>query len=93
MKATRSTKPNPRSIPRTQADVDRAFYKGQDQGIKLAIVIFLSVILDKFNGEDYIKEIWEHCNKLSEEIAEGRVNLRELMDVMVDEYGIELSVK
>ena len=93
MKATRSTKPNPRSIPRTQADVDRAFYKGQDQGIKLAIVIFLSVILDKFNGQDYIKEIWDACNKLSEEISEGRVNLRDLMDVIRDEYSIELSIK
>lgn len=91
MMKTRSTKPNPRNRPRTQADVDRAFLKGQDQGIKLAIVIFLSVILDKFNGEDYIKEIWEYCNKLSEEIAEGRVNLRELMDVMQDEYNVDLK--
>ena len=73
--------------------MDRAFYKGQDQGIKLAIVIFLSVLLDKFNGADYIKDVWDACNKLSEEIAEGRVNLRELVDVMVDEYNIDLSIK
>ena len=88
-----ATKKNPRNRPRTQADVDRAFYKGQDQGIKLAIVIFLTVLLDKFNGADYIQEVWEACNKLSEEIAEGRVNLRELMDVMLDEYDIQLSIK
>lgn len=93
MKQTRSTKPNPRSVPRTQADVDRAFLKGQDQGIKLAIVIFLTVLLDKFNGADYIQEVWDACNKLSEEIAEGRVNLRELVDVMMDEYNIDLSIK
>lgn len=86
-------KTNPRNRPATRADVDRAFKQGQDQGIKLAIVIFLSVLLDKFNGADYIKDVWDACNKLSEEIAEGRVNLHDLMDVMIDEYGIELSIK
>lgn len=84
---------NPKRRPATQADVDKAFYKGQDQGIRLAIVIFLTVLLDKFNGAEYIKDVWDHCNKLSEEIAEGRVNLRELVEVMHDEYDIDLVIK
>ena len=86
-------KTNPNRKPCTQKDVDRAFQRGQDQGIKLAIVIFLTVILDKYEGKDYIESIWKDCNKLSEEIAEGRVNLRELMDVMKGEYNVDLCIK
>lgn len=91
MKQTRSTKPNPRSVPRTQADVDRAYAKGTTDGCNLAMAIFLTVLCDKFNGADWIPDIWEASNKLSLEIKEHRVNLFDLVSVLEEEYDIEIK--
>ena len=46
------TKKNPRNKPATKADVDRAYAKGTTDGCNLAMAIFLTVIVDKFNGID-----------------------------------------
>ena len=44
------TKPNPRKRPASQEDVDRAWKGGVIYGIRNAHVIFLTVLVDKFNG-------------------------------------------
>ena len=64
-------KTNPKKIPRTQADVDRAYEKGILDGSDLACVIMMSALLDKFNAAEYIPDIWEAFGKLSEEIKEA----------------------
>lgn len=83
-------KTNPRNRPATRADVDRAYAKGTNDGCNLAMAIFLTVLVDKFNGKDWVPEVWQHCSKLSEEIKEHRVNLFDLVDVLEQEYDIEL---
>ena len=85
-----SNRPNPRKIPRTQADVDRAWEKGVLDGVSNASAIFLSVLCDKFNGGDYIGQVWEEINKLSEEVKERRVSVADLRRVLLDEYGVEV---
>lgn len=82
-------KTNPRRQPATQADVDRAWKDGMLKGIDNAIIIFLSVLVDKFNGADHIADVWQEINKLSEEIKEGRVSFADLKTVLKEEYGIE----
>ena len=84
------TKKNPRNRPRTQADVDRAYAKGTTDGCNLAMAIFLTVLVDKFNGKDWIPDVWDACNKLSQEIKEHRVNLFDLVNVLEEEYGVEI---
>lgn len=81
-------KKNPRSIPKTQADVDKAFDRGVNAGVRNASAIFLTVLCDKFNGGDYIREVWTEITKLSEEVAERRVSVPDLEKVLLDEYGI-----
>lgn len=83
-----SKKTNPRKIPRTQEDVDRAWEKGVIDGVSNASAIFLTVLLDKFNGADYVPEIWKEICKLSEEIAENRVSVADLRSVLREEYEI-----
>lgn len=83
-------KVNPKRKPVTQADVDKAYAKGTKDGCDLAMAIFLTVIVDKFDGKEYVPEIWEHCSKLSEEIKEHRVNLFDLVEVLETEYEITL---
>lgn len=82
-------KTNPRRQPATQADVNRAWKDGMLKGIDNAIIIFLSVLVDKFNGADHIADVWQEINKLSEEIKEGRVSFADLKTVLKEEYGID----
>ena len=45
-------KKSPKSIPRTQRDVDRAYDKGLLDGSIGALTIMLYVLKDKFDAED-----------------------------------------
>lgn len=83
-------KVNPKKIPATQADVDRAWKKGVLDGVGNASAIFLTVMVDKFNGADYVRDVWIEINKLSEEIAERRVSIADLRRVLLDEYGVQV---
>ncbi len=82
-------KKNPRTIPKTQADVDKAFSRGVNAGVRNASAIFLTVLCDKFDGGDYIREVWTEIQKLAEEVAERRVSVTDLERVLDDEYGIK----
>lgn len=82
-------KKNPRTIPKTQADVDKAFNRGVNAGVRNASAIFLTVLCDKFNGGDYIREVWAEIQKLAEEVAERRVSVTDLERVLDDEYDIK----
>ena len=83
-------KVNPRKIPRTQEDVDRAREQGILDGVANACAIMMTVLLDKFNGADHIVQIWEEVNKLSEEVKERRVSIADLRRVLLDEYGVNV---
>lgn len=79
---------NPRNIPATQEDVDRAWMRGVHDGVRNSSAIFLTVLCDKFNGGAYIKDVWAAIEKLSTEVAEHRVSVKDLEKVLDDEYGI-----
>ena len=83
-------KPNPRKVPKTQADVDRAWDDGVVAGVKNASAIFLTVMSDKFDFAEQIPSVWAEINKLSEEIAERRVSVADLKRVLREEYKIDL---
>ena len=84
------SKVNPRKIPRTQADVDRAWEDGVLKGVENATAIFLSVMSDKFDFADKMIPLWDAINKLSEEVAERRVSVADLKRSLLDEYGIKV---
>ena len=81
-------KTNPRKIPATQADVNRAWSQGVHDGVSRASAIFLTVLCDKFNGSDYIRDVWREIEKLSAEVAERRVSTKDLAKVLNEEYDI-----
>ena len=81
-------KVNPRRRPATWADVERAKKEAANEAIVLSLCIFLTVLVDKFGGEDYIQDVWKEVNKLSEEIKEGRVSMSDLKHVLLEEYGV-----
>ena len=81
---------NPKRIPRTQADVDRAYGDGIKDGSHVASVIMMSALLDKFNAGDYIADVWAAFEKLSVEVIERRVTVADLQTVLREEYNIKI---
>ena len=83
-----SKKTNPRNIPRSQADCDKAFDHGVREGVSGSTAIFLTVMVDKFGEADNVPNIWREIIKLSEEVSEKRVSMPDLKRVLKEEYDI-----
>lgn len=81
---------NPKRIPRTQQDVDRAYQDGIKDGSHVASVIMMTALLDKFNAGDYIADVWSAFEKLSIEVIERRVTIPDLQTVLREEYGVKI---
>ena len=81
---------NPRKRPASEADIRRAEAKAVDQAVTMVSAIFLTVIVDKFDGRDWVPEIWKEVEKLSAEIKEGRISVGDLKHVLKEEYDIYL---
>ena len=81
-------KVNPRKIPRTQADCDRAWERGVLDGVSNATAMFLTVIVDKFDGADHVMSVWNEINKLSAEVKERRASVADLKNTLKEEYQI-----
>lgn len=88
----KSKKINPRRKPATMADVNRAKVRASDTATKITLAIFLTVLCDDFDfTKEQITHAWERLDKLSEEVAERRVSAHDLITVLRDEYGVDLS--
>lgn len=84
-------KVNPRKRPASEADVIRAWERGVNDGVTNAIAIVLTVLVDKFDGAPYIRDVWREVQKLSEEVGERRVSVTDLRRVLLEEYEIEVA--
>ena len=74
----------------TERLIRRAKKEATDEAVRLTVTLMLTVLLDKFNGQEHIREVYEAWNKLAEEVLEGRVKLHELRQVLKEEYEIWL---
>ena len=85
-------KVNPRRRPATQADVQRAKQKGQEEAVKLAWSILFTVLRDK---EDYdlegLQRVWKEVDDLSDSIAKGYCTVTDLRDVLKQEIGANIE--
>lgn len=82
------TKTNPRRRPASGEDVTRAWKKGVLDGCSNASAIFLTVLVDKFDGENKVQDVWKEIVKLSEEVKERRVSVADLRRTLREEYGV-----
>ena len=89
-----ATKTNPRRIPRTQADVDRAYDKGLTDGTICGLTVMLYVLKDKFDAEDeQLLEFSQVFNRTIDAMNEGYVTEADLKTVVKEEYGTVIKVK
>ena len=84
-------KTNPKRIPRTQADVDKAFRAGLKVGQDYATVIYLSVLYDKeFATAEIMQRVGMEVNDLADSVIKGYVTIADLRNTLKEEYGVEL---
>ena len=87
-----SKKKSPRSIPRTQQDVDRARERGRTEGINGALVLFLYTLMDKFNAtDDELQEFADAFNYTLDSLNQGYVKESDLKRVVKAEYGTDIK--
>ena len=85
-------KVNPRRRPATQADVQRAKQKGQEEAVKLAWSILFTVLRDKEGyGLEGLQRVWKEVDDLSDSIAKGYCTVTDLRDVLKQEIGANIE--
>ena len=86
-------KKSPKSIPRTQQDVDRAYDKGLLDGSVGALTIMLYVLKDKFDAEDeQLQEFSDAFNNTADGMAKGYITQADLKTVIKEEYHTVLRM-
>ncbi|NLH01929.1 MAG: hypothetical protein GX488_08565 [Clostridiales bacterium] len=85
------SKLNPRRIPATMADVEKAKKAAQIEAVGYAMTIFFTILFDKHGAtKDELSVFWDEVNELSEAIAEGYVSISDLKNVLNREYDIKI---
>ena len=84
-------KVNPKKIPRTEADVERARKEGLMIGQEYATVIFLTVLYDKEHATyEIIQRVGQEINDLVDSIVKGYVTIADLRRILKEEYNTEV---
>ena len=86
-------KKNPRSKPATQADVDRAFWLGQDRGLNLAMVIFMYTLCDKHGVTAHqVEALWNEFNYVADSITKDYMTIEDAAKVLLDVHDVDLHL-
>ena len=91
-KRAKVKKVNPRRRPVTEADVRKAKKEALSKAVDTAWAILFTVLRDKEGMDnEHLHRVWDHVNKLSVEISESRVSVKDLMDTLREEAGLTLG--
>lgn len=83
----------PRRIPRTQADVDKAYSNGIVEGLNRGIDLMLYVLIDKHDAPmDDVQQLAGELNHAAQCVAEGYVTWADIRQ-MLKEYGVETALE
>ena len=87
-----SKKINPHRHPVSQADIIKAKREAQNTAINYAWAIFFTVLRDKEGwGKQRLARLWQEIGELSDSIAKGYVNIKDLMRVLDEEANIVIE--
>lgn len=79
-------KVNPRRIPRTEADLNKAIWFT----VKHMKALCIQAALDEgLIQPDDVSRLWDRVTRLTSECDEGRIKMTEIYDVLKEEYGLE----
>ena len=84
-------KTNPRRIPATRADIQKAKKDATSEAISFAWAIMFTVLHDKEGwGKVRLQRLWSEVGELSDSIAKGYVSVTDLKHTLKEEMGVEL---
>lgn len=87
-----SGKTNPRRIPRTQADVDRAEEKGRPFGMEFMTNLTLWILLDKHDAPDEdVLQLRDEILYLCDSIEKGYVSYPDIRRGLLEEHDIKVE--
>lgn len=84
-------KTNPKRIPKTQADVDRAEEKGRVFGMEFMANLTLWVLIDKHDAPDEdVLQLRDEILYLCDSIDKGYVSYSDIRRALREEHGTEV---
>lgn len=84
---------NPRMIPKTQADVDKATALGESRGCELALNVILFLLMNDFNfSHEDMSRINKRTMFYMRQISSGRLKYPELRRALREEYDLEVKL-
>lgn len=84
-------KTNPKRIPKTQADVDRAEEKGRVFGMEFMANLTLWVLIDKHDAPDEdVLQLRDEILYLCDSIDKGYVSYADIRRALREEHGTEV---
>ena len=87
-------KTNPRRVPKTQADVDKAYERGRTDGAKSSIIIMMYAMKDKFGASDeQLTEFFEAITYTVDSINKGYITEKDLQTVIKEDYDMSFVLK
>lgn len=87
-------RPNPRRIPATQADVNKAREEGRHEGYLKLLTLFLWVWCEDFGAsDDDVRRMGERIKFYAEEVASGRLRWKDIKEAMADEHDWNIELK
>lgn len=83
------TKVNPRRVPRTQADVDRAWSAGADFGAEFCLNTILMVLKDKHDAPDEdILQLRKEFMDMVESYNAGYISYADVKRTLYGDYNV-----
>lgn len=86
-------KVNPRKIPKTQADVDRAEREGRDLGLEFALNLVLYVLKDKHDApNDDILQLRNEFMYVIDSVAHGYLTYTDIVRTLKGDYDLAVHL-
>ena len=83
-------KHKPKKHPQPSLSLEEARNQAKNQAIDFMGTILFTALCDACNKDaEFLKVVWEKAEKYSQEIVEGRINIKEMAKVLRDEYQID----
>lgn len=88
-KPKKAKKQNPRNIPATLADVEKARSDGIEKGLLLCV---WTLVDSKFLTPEQITEFAQAVNKTAESISERYIKWKDIEVTLTEEYQVQLDI-
>lgn len=84
---------NPKRIPRTQADVDKAFSNGQMWGAEFMLHLVIWILKEKHDApSEDLHTLADEINNLCDSIGKGYVSYPDIKRTLKSDYNLEVKI-